>query len=100
VLDHLEKKVEGSKKKQRRRRARKGTWDEVNGTGKEERRNTVLRNTGIDVDDNEWEDDDGANAATTPNDGVEVLVSTTETKLAITYRPISMEEADEEDKIT
>ena len=58
-MDQLEKKLEGSQKRQKSRNSRRRDWDEVNGIGKEERRNNVLGDDGmnIDGDDDEWEDE-------------------------------------------
>ena len=58
-MDQLEKKVEGSQKREKSRNNRRRDWDEVNGIGKEERRKLVLGNGGaeLDGDDDEWEDE-------------------------------------------
>ena len=58
-MDRMEKKVEGTKKKARSLKARRKAWDEVNGTGRADRQEAVLRGTDLNVDEEtEWEDED------------------------------------------
>ena len=112
VMEQLEKKVDGVKKRMRKRNARKGTWDEVNGTvtgtGREERRKAVQGEAGMEVDDDsKWEDEAADQTRLASNgekkivDGVILPAAAATTTFEVVDRGASVNDTDDEvDKIT
>lgn len=105
VRDRMVKKVEVAGKRERRRRARKSAWDEVNGTGKEERRQAIMGEVeGEDKDD--WEDEeeqkkgDGLDTEMKTDEGVTLTSTAATAEPVASDMTITANDTDEEDKIT
>ncbi|KIW33522.1 hypothetical protein, variant 1 [Cladophialophora immunda] len=113
VQDQFERKIEDASHRLKKRRERKGMWDEVNGTNKFDRLKAALGDE-ADQNEDEWEDMEEVS-----NDGGRVkdignLTTISKTKLVVVDRTapapaaplppatttLTQEEEDEADKIT
>lgn len=105
VMDQLDKKVEHSKTKLKRRKARRGAWDDINGTGIEGQRKAASREMELDVEHNsEWEDEaeDSISREGSQEDLplADVSLGLAGTRLELVDRTASTLGTDDEDAIT